>query len=754
MPKIPDYTALDGALPQSRRSLLTAGEAKADVSGAGAMRDALGRGLKRAGDMMFGFGIEMKEKSDSLDVLKADAHYKTHMARHVDSFDADPAVQDYELRFDTGAAAITKGASDLIRDAKLRERFLLQKQPDTEARRASVVAKGRRVLREKQVVDLEDQLRSYRDLYAARGTDEATRAATMEDIYAAIALGERSGILDPSMGAKLRDHYVSGTVREEIETRLLEDPKAVADKLSGGPAITAPLAFDEAGQAIDADGAVVPGVMRYTGAASEAALAFIKQKEGFRPDAYDDFGQMSSGYGTKALKPGERISRTEADKRLRAQVSAITTWIDQHIKVPLTQAQADALVSFGYNLGTDDLARLKEDINDGKFGRVAKRMLTFNRAGGTELPGLVLRRQQEAEMFLGRAPIGRYAALSPKERAAYVDKANVAMRQRLEGRREEIKRQLDDDIVSLRETGVPVADIDLETAEKILEPNQIKRYRMDRAEAIAIYQAVSPIPDLPGDALASHLESLEPKPGSKGYAAQEKVYQEGLSVARKVLAARGEDPALAVNDSPEVQREVKRLGGEVTHPAQIARARLDAQERLGIPPALRRPITRVEAKAILAPIAGTEVPGTKAGWIEIMNQIDAEYGPRMAPEVLKAAIAFAGTDQERTDLMTGLLQRAVRDGPQFRAKEYLRQFDALDQIDDELRGLFGEAPRRVSGGQALALPPELALTYRVAPNERQIAYLRNNLTPENRTWFDRKFGPGAAEAVLTDQGDE
>src|SRR5690606_15034941 len=133
------------------------------------------------------------------------------------------------------------------------------------------------------------------------------------------------------------------------------------------------------------------------------------------------------------------------------------------------------LVSFGFNLGTGNLEKLLSDINEGNFDRVAERMMSFNKAGGRTLPGLVRRRREEAMTFAsggtpmqeiqiaqaqetgvtdasGRAQLpslSKYPNLSPQRRSALINKARVA-------RSAITQQELKDDIERIRRTGQPL----------------------------------------------------------------------------------------------------------------------------------------------------------------------------------------------------------------------------------------------------------------------------------------------------------
>lgn len=130
-------------------------------------------------------------------------------------------------------------------------------------------------------------------------------------------------------------------------------------------------------------------------------LNLIKGFEGFAPVAKWDVRQHSGGYGTRA-QPGERFTPEYAEQRLRQEVAPVENWLGQNVKVPLSDKQRAGLTSFGYNLGVDDLGKLLPDINAGDWGRVGNRMLSFNKAGGQVLSGLVNRRRQEAGLVTGQ----------------------------------------------------------------------------------------------------------------------------------------------------------------------------------------------------------------------------------------------------------------------------------------------------------------------------------------------------------------
>ena len=143
---------------------------------------------------------------------------------------------------------------------------------------------------------------------------------------------------------------------------------------------------------------------------SQAGLNLIKSHEGLRTTAYQDpVGVWTIGYGhTGAAKPGQKITEAQAEQLLRQDVGWAQDAVRKNVKVPLTQGQFDALVSFTFNLGAGALGRstLLKKLNAGDYAGAQAEFGKFVHAGGRVLPGLVRRRNEEAQMFGNQRPQG------------------------------------------------------------------------------------------------------------------------------------------------------------------------------------------------------------------------------------------------------------------------------------------------------------------------------------------------------------
>tara|TARA_R110000764_G_scaffold35204_5_gene78739 strand:- start:4101 stop:4919 length:819 start_codon:yes stop_codon:yes gene_type:complete len=158
--------------------------------------------------------------------------------------------------------------------------------------------------------------------------------------------------------------------------------------------------------AVSPEGTTDPKGAAFTGTAdsSKGITNFVKQFEGFNASAYDDFGQQSIGYGTRAKKGESTISRGEADRRLGAELTTHRNRVLAHNKkhnLKLNANQLDALTSFDYNTGA-----LNQLTAGGKrsAAQIAQKMLLYNKAGGKTLRGLTRRRKAESELFTTKTP--------------------------------------------------------------------------------------------------------------------------------------------------------------------------------------------------------------------------------------------------------------------------------------------------------------------------------------------------------------
>lgn len=140
---------------------------------------------------------------------------------------------------------------------------------------------------------------------------------------------------------------------------------------------------------------------------SKYAYELIKEAEGLRLRSYIcPAGKPTVGYGRVIPDSAHpcTITKEQADRYLYEDAQEASRNIKVLVKVKLTQGMFDALVSFVFNFGaskfrTSTLLRL---LNKGDYEgaeREFDRWVGRPNNNGNPLPGLVIRRNKEEDLF-------------------------------------------------------------------------------------------------------------------------------------------------------------------------------------------------------------------------------------------------------------------------------------------------------------------------------------------------------------------
>ena len=155
-----------------------------------------------------------------------------------------------------------------------------------------------------------------------------------------------------------------------------------------------------------------------TRALNEAALSLIQKYEGFiskwYPDPVHGWKVPTCCYGhTDAAGPpfykdgkNKKFTRAEGAEILARDLRSYADAVEKAVKVPLTDNQFGALVSFTYNLGPGNLRKstLLKKLNAGDVTGAANAFLSWNKAAGKVMKGLTTRREAERKLFLSTPP--------------------------------------------------------------------------------------------------------------------------------------------------------------------------------------------------------------------------------------------------------------------------------------------------------------------------------------------------------------
>lgn len=141
---------------------------------------------------------------------------------------------------------------------------------------------------------------------------------------------------------------------------------------------------------------------------SDDGVKYLTELEGgAHLKVYDDgFGYPTIGVG-HLIDPDEMdefmkgITREKSNELLKEDVREAERLIWRVVKVPLTQAEYDALVCFAFNIGNSAFKKstLVKVLNRGEYEHVPYQMTRWNKVKGKTVKGLVNRRRESGELF-------------------------------------------------------------------------------------------------------------------------------------------------------------------------------------------------------------------------------------------------------------------------------------------------------------------------------------------------------------------
>jgi lysozyme len=155
---------------------------------------------------------------------------------------------------------------------------------------------------------------------------------------------------------------------------------------------------------------------------STAARLNMRHTEKKMLKYYDDGGpgrgNCTWGIGTKAhdgpcstAELSQKVTDADIEREFASRLQAAERGVERNVKVELTQAQFDALVSLAYNVGVPGSSKVFEMLNAGDFEGAANRIASMtyghkfvkHKRVPVFYPGLVSRRTAEAAPFRNAA---------------------------------------------------------------------------------------------------------------------------------------------------------------------------------------------------------------------------------------------------------------------------------------------------------------------------------------------------------------
>lgn len=140
---------------------------------------------------------------------------------------------------------------------------------------------------------------------------------------------------------------------------------------------------------------------------NEAGINLIKEFEGCSLTAYPDPGSggdpwtIGHGHTGKDVMPTTVWTQDQCDQTLVRDLHRVSDEVNWMVKDILNDNQFSALVSFAYNLGSENLRRstLLKLINAGKVTEAAEEFTKWDMASGHVMQGLLTRRLAEQKLY-------------------------------------------------------------------------------------------------------------------------------------------------------------------------------------------------------------------------------------------------------------------------------------------------------------------------------------------------------------------
>lgn len=134
------------------------------------------------------------------------------------------------------------------------------------------------------------------------------------------------------------------------------------------------------------------------------ALELIESFEGRVHKAYKCPAGVTTigvGHTGQDVKMGMEFTDEEIDDRLLDDANEAAEFVLKYVKVPLTDNQYSALISFVFNIGGHNFknSTLVKNLNNGWYAQVPIQLMRWNMAGGEVMGGLTRRRKAEAALW-------------------------------------------------------------------------------------------------------------------------------------------------------------------------------------------------------------------------------------------------------------------------------------------------------------------------------------------------------------------
>lgn len=634
MPTLPDYTAL-GSSPSGNSGRIMAdpsiatnpsrdNAAAAGLAGSGLK--AFGAGVAQAGRVIGGLIDESDRKQNELDVARAQSDWLIRKSKLDDERggeqDQDVLRKEYPGKYQDAL----DGASSLIRDPSAREKFRLATQHHVE--QGGIASNNRADTLQKDAFTAGVYTQSQGLLDAGlKAKSEDDRAAAIEAHGKLIDGMVENGYMTQAAAAKAKNDWAQNFAKRSLE-------------------MMAPTQRLQALKPVN------------VGEASKQAMDFFQSK-GWTPEQaagivgnliHESGGRLDPGArnpgdgadGSDSLGIGQwNAERADALKKFSASRGA--SWTDYKTQLEFVQHELENNESSAGNAlrGAKDVRGATEAFLGYERPKGYEGGLGAAHGGANRLH----QAQGVLANLTGKGTLGQSKLadiLPPDTRKSMADATEseivTDLRQSADVRRQlaaTTKTAIGDDASSIMATGKPIDSLTPEKVGAALGPAAQSDFVDTRARAQKYFQQTGDFDSLPSDQIAQRVAALKPEAGSVGYDKQQHFYDQAQKRAQAIITARTDDPAGSVNNLPIVQASLQQF-----NPAQpdsfsnVIKARLAAQDAIGIPAQMRSAISEAEAKSY-----ATQLRPFAKGQADIVDQ--AGRADALAKEVQSKYGAYA-----------------------------------------------------------------------------------------------------------------
>lgn len=759
MPVLPTFTDLGGN-PVAQgggngvnydATIAPARENTATAAAGAAGMNAIGRGLQDVAGAGLQYSYEQKQKADKLDEARANSAWQINRAQVTDdlSNELDPeAIRKTAPGLYRDAL---EGPASLIRDDYARERFLLANQPHVET---ATIAANSRADTLTQDADMANDAQTSINLLKTGVTakTDAQRVAILDAHSKLIDAQVENGYITQTQAVQQKNAWAQNFAKSSIgmlppDQRLLaiggaRDPVAVAKAFSGisetnHPEVLTDFFRKTGGAAID------PNEVPWCAAFADAVLgASGKQKAGTLRAA--DF----LNYGTPTSTPSQG---------------------DVVVFKSLAEGSSGHV---GFVIGVD--GNRVRYIAGNDSGKVQESSLPLDKVAGFRVPpqagtpiqGLNV---QAPGAVKTAATLDADTPLSPMAKIiSPVDLQSMqeSTRRELDANKRQggaiVKSMMGDDTNSIMTTGKPVEALTPDHVGAVFGSAAQADFVDTRQRAQNYYAQTNDFDTLPTKDFAGRLEALKPKAGEIGYDKQQQFYSAAAKRADEIAKSRQNDPAASVGNMPSVKSASE--GVDYKQPETLVpliKARLAAQDAIGIPANMQQPMTKAEATQIMAPVVNA-LPGTEGPILQkLIPWFQKAYGGQ-ADKALQFALEQSKVDADTAGEAAKIFKKiGMGERPTQTDKERLAQAQANDAMAKAAaNAAAGEAMWNPPGGEtSMALggaslvqpqttpkPTEGTQRSDVRPPPEAIKALIQN--PSRAAEFDALFGKGMAARAI------